>query len=96
MYVFTLEEVKSITYHYLQSLFRYYGAYFFAFTPLCDLEIRTREVFEKKDAKDEELDAIRREGEQYDEDMDPALLEQLMQGNSIHNIPAKKREELMR
>jgi isopentenyldiphosphate isomerase len=60
VYVFTLDEVKAITYHYLTTLFRYYGAYFFVFTPWCDLEIRTREVFEKKDAKDEEVEAMRR------------------------------------
>ena len=45
------------------------------FTPLCDLEIITQEVYYKKDARDEEVDALRRAGEQYDEDMDPELME---------------------
>jgi hypothetical protein len=43
------------------------------FTPMVDLVVMTREVVEKKDAKDEEIEAMRREGEQYDDELDPEL-----------------------
>lgn len=76
VYIFSLQEIKDISLHFLQTLFRYYSTYFFVFTPLCDMVVITQEVYQKKDARDEEVDALRRAGEQYDEELNPELLEQ--------------------
>lgn len=52
MYIFNLEDIKKITTHFLNSLFRYYNCFFFSMTPLIDLEVRTKEVTAVKDARD--------------------------------------------
>jgi hypothetical protein len=67
--------VKSITFFFLSTFFRFFNAYFFAFTPLVDLEVRTEEVKPKRDIREEELEQLRLEGEKYDGDMDEELLQ---------------------
>jgi hypothetical protein len=61
--VFNLNEIKSITYHFISTFFRYYNSYFYVFTPLVDLEVRTKEVEIVKDARESELESLRKEGE---------------------------------
>lgn len=42
-----------------------------------------------------ELEKLREEADLYNEKIDPELEQQLMAGNSIHQIPEKKRREMM-
>jgi exonuclease V gamma subunit len=63
VFIFTLEDIKAITLHFLNTFFRYYNAYFFAFTPLVYLEVRTSEVKVQRDQRDENIEALRQEAE---------------------------------
>ncbi|CAK61216.1 unnamed protein product (macronuclear) [Paramecium tetraurelia] len=96
VYIFSLENLKEISSHFLSTFFRFYRAYFFTFTPWVDIVVTTYQKHQiKKDVKDLELEKLRQEAEQYNDQIDPEMMEQLMSGNSIYQIPEKKKREML-
>ncbi|KAM3133512.1 hypothetical protein pb186bvf_014354 [Paramecium bursaria] len=96
VYIFSLQNLKEISEHFMSTFFRYYASYFFTFTPWVDIVITSYQRHQiKKDVKDLELEKLRLEAEQYNEKIDPDLEAEIKAGNSIHQIPEKKRREML-
>lgn len=104
--VFNLEEIKSITDFFQSTFYKHYTLYTLAYTPIINMEIVTFEMFKirfpicmdldpmtVKEINKNDYNILR----EYLIDKETGLtkeeLEEIMKGNSIHQVPQKKREE---
>ncbi|EGR28099.1 hypothetical protein IMG5_183560 [Ichthyophthirius multifiliis] len=105
--IFDLDDIKEISNFFLYTFYRHYDLYFFANTPSINFEVRTFDIFKSRfpytDTLAEAQPVARTEIpllQQYLVDKEtgltPEQLEEIMKGDSIHMVPAKKREEWMR
>lgn len=103
--VFSLENVKIITDFYFETFFRHFEMYKYAFSPKMNVEIRTGKLFDfgipvtaplKGEADPEELPLLRDYIEDHETGLTPKELEEIMKGDSIHQVPKSKRDEWLR
>ncbi|KRX03552.1 hypothetical protein PPERSA_12682 [Pseudocohnilembus persalinus] len=105
--IFDLNDLQKITKYVQSTFYRHYKMYIFAFTPFVNVEIRTHQMFKSRfpisDSLQDAVEIPRAQVEllnQYLLDQEtgltPEQLEEIMRGDSIHMVPAKKRQEWLR
>jgi len=105
--LFTLDDIKAILGYFRKHFLRNYSMLLKAFTPQMHYEVETFTMFKKSLPPLENL----QDGEYIDKDEFSVLdmfnkdkeiklskeeLDEIMRGNSIHNIPEWKRQEIIR
>jgi len=105
--LFSLDEIKAILHFFRWNVLRNYQMLLKAFTPEIHYEIETFTMFRKELPKPETLtegEFINKDDfavlDMFNKDKEIKLtkeeLEDIMRGNSIHNLPEWKRQEIIR